>query len=133
MVYFYLHFDMGITENILGILLFVVVNAVYDFKKISAGTPINHRKEGLVQFTICAAFGMVCTTGVWSRIFLACLNLSIHFLIFDYLLNYLRGKKWFYLGSNFFDTILKGFNLRYYRLALKVLFVLIFSTLLIIS
>lgn len=125
----YLYFDLGITEDILGILLLICINAIVDFKKIVAQWYIDHRKEGLVQFSTCAALGMVCTEGVWNRIFLICLNLSLFWLGFDYLLNWLRGKDWYHLGNNFFDRILSGYKMRYYRLALKVSLLIAFSVL----
>lgn len=59
------------------------------------------------------------------------INGSIFFLLFDYSFN-IVGRilfkrydiKWWSLGSNWFDQILKGYNMRYYRLGVKVFIVL---------
>lgn len=124
---------MGITENILGVEMLVILNAYFDAFKIQQGWKIKHEIEGLIQFAICCGLGWATGSGILNRVFLILLNLSVFWIQFDYILNWIRGLDWYHLGTNFFDKILKGYHLRYIRLILKASFVLLFILLFVLT
>ena len=102
--------------------LFVWANAIYDAMRISNGEPIHHKLEVLFRGTVLIMISLVFN---WSWDFWKELLFFLFmFWQFDYVLNYVRGKKWWYLGNAWWDKILKGCNLRYLRLGMKVILVL---------
>ena len=122
--------------------VFICVNAWFDWLKIKDKWTLKHGIEGLSQLTFMTilAFGLnmkdapefhldsiieylrylVLSPGLKLLFF----KLSLFWLQFDYVLNFLRNKDWWHLGNNIFDRILKGVNLRYWRLILKVVLVI---------
>ena len=101
--------------------MFILSNAVYDSERIANDKRINHCAETLVRgaFMVGLALTFNWNLNAWEEL----LFFIFLFWQYDYVLNYVRVKPWWYLGNTFFDKFLKGRNLRYIRLGLKVVLV----------
>ena len=111
--------------NIFAMQLMTMGNAWFDAWKIRKEWRIMHGLEGLIQGTVMLGMALVFGSGFWGKLSLFVFNLCLFWLQFDYILNFLRGKHWWHLGSAWFDQILKGYELRYWRLALKILLAIV--------
>ena len=103
--------------------IFIWINAWLDWLKIRKEWKLKHGIEGLSQGLFMTGLALVYNWNLEALkdlLFFLCL----FWLQFDYALNYLRKKPWWYLGKNVFDRILKGKNLRYWRLGLKIVLVI---------
>jgi hypothetical protein len=107
--------------NIFAMQLMVMGNAWFDAWKIKREWRIMHGLDGAIQGTILLGSAIWFGEGFWGKATLFIFNLCFFWLQFDYILNFLRRKHWWHLGSALFDQILKGYDLRYWRLALKIL------------
>lgn len=108
---------------IIGFELFIAGNAFFDAYKIDKKHWwIKHWLEGPIQFIVILLFSYMAKGPWYINTFFF---LSLFWLQFDYLLNRIRKKHWWHLGDAFFDQILKGESLRYYRLGLKIILVVI--------
>ena len=97
------------------------INAIYDSQRIANNKRINHCAEALFRgvFMVTLAVTFNWTPDAWKEL----LFFIFWFWQYDYVLNYVRVKPWWYLGTSVFDKFLKGKNLRYIRLGLKVVLV----------
>lgn len=113
---------------------FILLNIDFDTMKINKGWIISipwgnirpgtldHRWEGGVQFIVAIIAALCSPWGSWWHVVPNLIfYLTLFWLQFDYGLNYNRDKDWWYLGDTWFDKILKGRELRFYRLALKII------------
>lgn len=105
-------------------ILYIFSNAYIDSLRIVQDIDLNHYWEGLKQITIILLFALFTEKfkgqgwiAFSTKLFLF---LSLFWLTFDYTLNFIRRVKWWHLGDAITDQILKGYNLRYYRLGLKI-------------
>ncbi len=104
--------------------IFICINAWFDWLKIKDEWKLKHGIEGLSQLTFMTVLALILNWNLeaWKDVvFFLCL----FWLQFDYVLNFLRNKDWWHLGDNIFDRILKGVNLRYWRLGLKIVLVIV--------
>lgn len=99
--------------------IFILVNAWIDWLKIKEEWKLKHGIEGLSQGLFMTGLALFYNWDLkaWKELSVI---LCLFWLQFDYALNYLQKKPWWYLGKNVFDRILKGRNLRYWRLGLKI-------------
>lgn len=108
----------------IGILIgFTFVNAFYDNYKINKGLIMDKNVEGFNQLLFCLSLSFLMVTDISTILTGFVLYIALFWLVFDYLLNKIRGLSWWHLGSGPIDSILKGYNLRYFRLIVKIIFV----------
>ena len=103
--------------------VFICINAWIDWLKIKEEWKLKHGIEGLSQGLFMAGLTLFYNWNLEAYkdlLFFLCL----FWLQFDFLLNWMRHKKWYHLGTNIFDKILRGRNLRYLRLSLKIILVI---------
>ena len=112
--------------------LFIWFNAWFDWLKIKDEWKLKHGIEGLSQGLFMTGLALFYNWDLEAYKDLL-FNLCVFWLQFDYALNYLRKKPWWYLGNNIFDRILRGRNLRYLRLSLKIILVVISGFILIFT
>ena len=118
--------------KILVLEVFILVNAWFDWLKIRDEWTLKHGIEGLSQGLFMAGLALLLNWNLEALkdlLFFLCL----FWLQFDYVLNFLRGKPYWHLGDNVFDRILPGINLRYLRLSLKIILVVISGIILIFT
>lgn len=132
--------------KILILELFIIINASFDAWKIKKDWKIRHGIEGFVQGLVISCvslYGKIEFDAWWPLIsthgwLIFAFGLCLFWLQFDYLLNWIRTligesrKKWWHLGSAFMDQILKGYVLRYWRLGLKIVLVVVSGALVLI-
>ena len=108
--------------------IFIWINTIYDGGRIQNNKPIYHGQEALVRLVFMTGLALVFN---WTSIFPFVMHSPMDawkellfficiFWQFDYTLNWIRPKPWWYLGTAKLDLILKGKNLRYWRLGLKI-------------
>ncbi len=127
--------------------VFIWANAWIDWLKIRDEWKLKHGIEGLSQFAfmtalafawnykfptampefeftfksiLCFSKWLISNPGLQLTVFFHCLFWSQ----FDYVLNFLRHIKWWKLGTNVLDQLLKGYPNRYWRLGLKIVLVI---------
>lgn len=108
--------------TILGLELFILLNVHYDTIRIKNGKKIYHGAELALRIIFISALAFIPGGNYW---YILIFLLTLFGLQFDYALNWNRNLPWWHLGSAWTDQILKGKNLRYYRLSLKLLIVVI--------
>ena len=107
---------------IFGLELFLILNVNYDTNQIRQGKKIHHGAELALRIIFISALALVPAGNYW---FILIFLLTLFGVQFDYALNWNRNLPWWHLGNAWTDRILKGKNLRYYRLSLKLLIVVI--------
>ena len=98
--------------------IFIWINTIYDGGRIEDDKPIYHGWEALIRLAFMAGLALLFNWSLdaWKELLLfICV-----FWQFDYTLNWIRSKHWWYLGKAKLDLILKGYNNRYWRLGLKI-------------
>ncbi len=112
--------------------VFICVNAWFDWLKIKDEWKLKHGIEGLSQGLFMTGLALFYNWDLkaWKELLF---NLSLFWLQFDYVLNFFRKIEWWKLGTNVFDRILPGINLRYLRLSLKIILVVISGFILIFT